>query len=287
MSIDKDTQPAPQAAGVSLAAGDTELTVHPDNGCRIGSFRVGGMELLRQGAAYGCFPMVPWCGRIDHGRFRSGGVLHQMSVNDPPHALHGTGRDLRWRTARASATQAAFTYDLADTAAPWPYPGLVTQLVELAGDGRSLTLTLGVEASGDSFPAQAGWHPWFVRYLGAADGEGGGSGAQVQLDFTAEWQEERGEDHLPTGRRIVPKPGPWDDCFGMPRGVAVTVTWPGRLELKITSRAEWVVVYDEQAEAVCVEPQSGPPNGLNTLPRLVTPIDPLEISTTWSWRPLA
>ena len=27
---------------------------------------------------------------------------------------------------------------------------------------------------------------------------------------------------------------------------------------------------------MCVEPQTGPPNGLNTLPRLVTPIEPLE-----------
>ncbi|MEU8252537.1 hypothetical protein, partial [Nonomuraea sp. NPDC048916] len=54
----------------------------------------------------------------------------------------------------------------------------------------------------------------------------------------------------------------------------------------VKSRSEWVVIYDEQEEAVCVETQSGPPNGLNTLPRLVTPIDPLEIATTWSWTPL-
>ena len=40
------------------------------------------------------------------------------------------------------------------------------------------------------------------------------------------------------------------------------------------------MVYDEQPEAVCVEPQSGPPNGLNTAPRLVTRIDPLETSAT-------
>ena len=68
----------------------------------------------------------------------------------------------------------------------------------------------------------------------------------------------------------------------MPDGVDVTLTWPEQLELKVASRAEWVVVYDEQAEAVCVEPQSGPPNGLNTHPRLVTPIEPLEIATTWT-----
>ncbi|MGW2027091.1 aldose epimerase family protein [Streptomyces decoyicus] len=285
MSTDNTPQsaaptPVPVPKGVRLAAGDTELTVHPDNGCRIASLRVGGTELLRQGAKYGCFPMVPWCGRIEHGQFRNGAEVHQMPLNAAPHAIHGTGRNLRWRTARSSATEAVFTYDLADPAAPWPYPGRVTQLVELAADGGSLTLTMGVETTGDSFPAQAGWHPWFLRNLG----EGG---EDVRLDFAPEWQEERGDDHLPTGRRTVPQPGPWDDCFGMPQGVGATLTWPGRLELKVASRAEWVVVYDEQEAAVCVEPQSGPPNGLNTLPRLVTPIDPLEISTTWSWRSLA
>ncbi|MFE2650061.1 aldose 1-epimerase, partial [Streptomyces sp. NPDC059346] len=94
---------------------------------------------------------------------------------------------------------------------------------------------------------------------------------------------ERGADHLPTGKRVDPAPGPWDDCFGMPEGVDVKLTWPEQLELTVKSRSEWVVIYDEQDEAVCVEPQSGPPNGLNTAPRLVTPIDPLEITTAWSW----
>ncbi|MET9292792.1 aldose 1-epimerase [Streptomyces sp. NPDC003077] len=281
MSSDNDTT-APQAPAhaVRLAAGDTELTVHPDNGGRIASLRVAGTELLRQGAKYGCFPMVPWCGRIEHGRFRNGGEVHQMPVNSPPHAIHGTGRNLAWRVARADATSAALTYDLSDPAAPWPYPGTVTQDVRLAEDGGSVTLTMAVESRHDSFPAQAGWHPWFVRHLG-------GEGEGIRIDFAPEWQEERGSDHLPTGRRVDPRPGPWDDCFGMPRGVDVTLTWPGRMELKVTSAAEWVVVYDEQEEAVCVEPQSGPPNGLNTQPRLVTPIEPLEISTTWSWRTLA
>lgn len=137
-----------------------------------------------------------------------------------------------------------------------------------------------METYGDSFPAQAGWHPWFHRNLGAG-------GEDVRLDFAPDWQEERGADHLPTGKRIDPLPGPRDDCFGMPHGVLATLTWPGELELKISSRAEWVVVYDEQPEAVCVEPQSGPPNGLNSLPRLVSPVDPLEISTTWTWRRLS
>ncbi|WP_030690809.1 aldose epimerase [Streptomyces globisporus] len=257
-----------------LTAGDAELTIDPEHGCRIGSLRIGGTELLRQGERYGSFPMVPWCGRTENGRFRNGATTHQLPINAVPHAIHGTVRDLVWKTARTSAAEAVFTCELGD---PWPYQGRVTQVFELAED--SLTLRFGVETYDDSFPAQAGWHPWFLRNLGRG-------GQDVRIDFTPGWQEERGGDHLPTGRRIDPVPGPWDDCFGMPDGVDVTLTWPEELELKVASRAEWVVIYDEPEEAVCVEPQSGPPNGLNTHPRLVTPIDPLEVETTWSWRRL-
>lgn len=272
MSTQQSSESGPEAYTVRLAAGDVELTVFPERGCRIGSLRIGGTELLRQGADHGSFPMVPWCGRTDRGRFRNGGVPHQLPVNSPPHAIHGTGRDTAWRTDSVTGTSATFSFALTD---PWPYPGRVSQTFALSPD--ELTLTLGVEAHDDSFPAQAGWHPWFLRNLG--DG-----GSDVRLSFTAEWQEERGPDHLPTGRRIAPQPGPWDDCFGMPAGVHVTLHWPGQMELTVSSRTEWVVVYDEQPESVCVEPQSGPPNGLNTAPRLVTPIEPLEIATTWSWR---
>ncbi|WP_128379789.1 aldose 1-epimerase [Streptomyces cavernae] len=259
---------------ITLTAGDAEVTVLPGNGGRVGSLRVGGVELLRQGERFGSFPMVPWCGRTREGRFRDGATVHQLPLNSPPHAIHGTARDGAWRTARTSGTEAVITHDLTD---PWPWPGRVTQVFALTED--ALTLTMAVEAHGDSFPAQLGWHPWFNRSLG-------GDGKDVTIAFTAAWQEERGEDHLPTGNRIDPRPGPWDDCFGMPGGVDVTLTWPGRLQLKVTSREEWVVIYDEQEAAVCVEPQTGPPNGLNTLPRLVTPIEPLEASTTWSWQRL-
>jgi len=264
-------------SGVRLRAGDAEVIVEPERGCRIASLRIGGTEVLRQGERYGSFVMAPWCGRTREGRFRNGGEPYQLPVDAGRHAIHGTVRGRAWRTARSDGRTASFFCDLTD---PWPWPGRVTQLVELAEDGGGLTLTLGVETFENSFPAQVGWHPWFLRNLGRG-------GQDVVLDFDPAWQEERGEDHIPTGRRIEPRPGPWDDCFGMPDGVDVALTWPGELELRVTSRSEWVVVYDQQAEAVCVEPQTGPPNGLNTHPRLVTPIDPLEATTTWTWRSLA
>lgn len=266
-----------EATTVVLSAGDTDVTVEPHHGSRLASLRVGGTELLRQGPKYGSFVMVPWCGRTAQGRFRNGGEMFQLPLDNGPHAIHGTVRDAAWQVAPGlTRTKATFTYDLTD---PWPWEGRVTQIVELAEDGSGLTLSLGVETFDVSFPAQAGWHPWFLRNLGKG-------GEDVRLDFSPSWQEERGDDHIPTGRRTDPRPGPWDDCFGMPEGVSATLTWPGELELKLASRAEYVVVYDEQPEGVCVEPQSGPPNGLNSHPRQVTPIDPLETTTTWTWRSL-
>ncbi|WP_425336672.1 aldose 1-epimerase [Streptomyces profundus] len=260
--------------GIRLRAGDAELTVRPDQGARISSLTVAGLELLRQGERYGSFVMAPWCGRTRQGRFRDGGTDHQLPVNAGAHAIHGTVRGRPWRTVRADERSVALVCELTD---PWPYAGMVSQLVELAEDGSGVTLTLGVETADNSFPAQVGWHPWFLRQLTPG-------GREVEIDFTPAWQEERGDDHLPTGHRVAPKPGPWDDCFGMPDGVDVTLSWPDQLELTVGSRAEWVVVYDELPEAVCVEPQSGPPNGLNSHPRLVTRLEPLEVSTRWDWR---
>jgi aldose 1-epimerase len=261
---------------IRLSAGGCDLELRPDQGGRISSLRVAGTELLRQGDRFGSFLMVPWCGRMRDGRFRDGGTVHQLPRDAGPNAIHGTVRHLEWRVVSSNATSVALVCDLGE---PWPYAGRVTQLVELAEDGGGVTLTLGVETLGASFPAQAGWHPWFLRSLDPG-------GPDVEIDFAPGWQEERGEDHLPTGRRIPPRPGPWDDCFGMPDGVRATLTWPGRLELTVSSRAEWVVVYDELPEAVCVEPQTGPPDGLNSHPHLVTPLEPLEVSTTWTWRSL-
>ncbi|SEK77828.1 aldose 1-epimerase [Streptacidiphilus jiangxiensis] len=274
-------------APVLLTAGDVAVSVLPDAGCRLGSLRIGAHELLRTAQeiddpaadvfGYGSFPMVPWAGRVDRGLFNNGPVRHRLPVDLTPHAAHGTAVRSRWRTAAAPAvtdegTTAAFVLELAD---PWPYPGRVTQLFELTPE--RLRTTLSVEALRDSFPAQAGWHPWFRKWL--RDG-----GPQASLDFAPAWQEERGADHLPTGRRIDPQPGPWDDCFAFPDGVDVTVRWGEELALRVTSDCAWAVVFDEQADALCVEPQSGPPNGLNSAPHLVTPIEPLEVSTTWTWR---
>jgi hypothetical protein len=43
------------------------------------------------------------------------------------------------------------------------------------------------------------------------------------------------------------------------------------------------VVFTEPEHAMCVEPQSGPPDALTIEPRIVTPEEPLVVHTTWRW----
>lgn len=257
-----------------LSAGDALLTVNAATG-RVARMRVGSADVLRTGARFECFPMAPWCGRMREGVLEWAGRTYALPRNAEPHAIHGTVRDHPWEVVRHSDTELVLGQDLRE---PWPFRGRVTQSFELGAEAA--TFRMSIESYADTFPAQAGWHPWFERRLSP-------DAADVEVAFTPAWQEERGPDYLPDGNRIAPVPGPWDDCFGMPDGVHVTLTWPGALELTVASPLRWVVVYDLPPETVCVEPQSGPPNGLNTDPATVAPGAPLDVEMSWRWRVLA
>ena len=124
------------------------------------------------------------------------------------------------------------------------------------------------------FPATVGWHPWFRRVLE--------SGAVAELAFEAEGMLLRDAAGIPSGEVVAVPPGPWDDCFTGVRW-PMTITWPGVVTLQISADTTFAVVYDELAEAFCVEPQSGPPDGPNTAPQMVRPGAPLAVSTVWAW----
>ncbi|SBW12177.1 Aldose 1-epimerase [uncultured Alphaproteobacteria bacterium] len=271
--------PGPRGPRIVLRNADLAVTIHPEDGCRMTSLTAFGFELLRpwmpqrRAFQYGCFPMIPWVGRMAGGRLRCGGADYRLPVNKPPHALHGMACFGPWRIVETSPEAAECAVDLGD---PWPWPGVATQRFELRSD--TLTISLSVAAERDSFPAAAGWHPWFRKWLGD---DAGPAAEKLAVAFSADWQEEPGDDELPTGRRIAPRPGPWDDCFGFVGPMSARLVWPDRLRLDMSSPAHAMVVYDKQPDAACVEPLSGPPNGVNTQPFPVSPGAPLVVTTRW------
>ena len=232
---------------ITLSAGDATASLDPDNGGRISSLRVRDVELLvTEGESeirWGIFPMVPFAGRIAHGRFSFEGQDHSLPARLEGHAVHGTAIDGLWEQTGASTITTALRQ-------PWPYAGTVDHSVELDGDGLRAQLRVQAE---ERMPVTIGWHPWFRRQLE--------QGAGVNLALVADAMYER-EGKLPTGALVQPVAPPWDDCF---TGVQwpVTLRWPGFATLEVSSDCTHVVVYDEERDAVCVEPQSGPPDAVN------------------------
>ena len=86
---------------VSLRAGHAEADLDPAAGGRIARLRVDGLDLiLTEGfgpLAWGCYPMVPWAGRLRDGTLRwRGGEWHFPTDLTPPHAIHGTLLERPW-----------------------------------------------------------------------------------------------------------------------------------------------------------------------------------------------
>jgi aldose 1-epimerase len=272
--------PGPTGEPVLLESRHLRLQVYPQDGGRITSLQAFGLEVLRQwnpqrkAFQYGCFPMVPWVGRLGNATLNAHGQRYALPANKPPHALHGMACYSSWEIIEQSANQLTLCMPLVS---PWPWPGKVLQRLSLSDD--SLTLRLEIHAQVDEFPASAGWHPWFAKQIRPDAQEG-----ELQLFFAPDWQEEQGEDELPTGNKIAPGPGPWDDCFGFSSGLGVGLQWPGLLSMRMISAAQSLVVFDKQPDATCVNPLTQPPNAINATPQWVRPGDPLVIETQWSFK---
>ncbi|MFP5326916.1 MAG: aldose 1-epimerase [Acidimicrobiia bacterium] len=232
---------------IELSAGDATASVDDRCGGRVASLRVDGVELLvTEGDGtfrWGIFPMVPFAGRIRDGRFDFDGVGHQLPRVLEGHALHGTVFERVWD----AIGDATLRTDLGEV---WPFAGSVEHAVDLRPD--SLRLHLRLRAT-EKMPVTIGWHPWFRRDLGR--------GSPANLAVTADAMYER-DAKLPTGNLVEPSPPPWDDCFTGVRW-PVVLRWPGFATLEISSDCTHVVVYDEEEGAICVEPQTGPPDAVN------------------------
>jgi aldose 1-epimerase len=272
---------------VMLEVEGASAEIIPEAGGRVGSLIVHGHQLLvgeRQAAeamgkapgshGWGMFPMAPWAGRIRRGRFEFDGRAYQLPINHPPHAIHGIICDRPAEgTEVAGSAECVLTWTLGP---PWPFAGQVIESVALAEDG----LLVEIEITADeAMPVTAGWHPWWIRRLA--------SGEVAELDFQPMLMYARDPDGIPTGELVPPSKGPWDDCFVLPQR-PIRIRWPGALELTLETDCPDVVVFTEPVHAICVEPQSGPPDAVNSAIHLaiVEPGQKWLTRARWTWRQL-
>ena len=248
-----------------ITAGDIEVTVAPADGGRIGQITVGGTDLLvgrsdehREVIAWGAYPMVPWAGRIRHGRFEFEGTTHQLPRNHGDHAMHGVGLHVAWDVTERRADRIRLVLDL-PTDERWPFGGRVEQTFTVTSSG--VDLHMSVAATDTAFPVSMGWHPWFRK--------------PDRVDVAPESMYRRDEEGIAVDELVDVPDHPWDDCFIVRTPIGADIDGV-RLELSATTD-HWVI-YDEQPHATCIEPQTGPPDAFTIAPRIVDPGASIELS---------
>lgn len=188
--------------------------------------------------------MVPFAGRIRNGLVRFGGREHHLPLTAPPHAIHGTVHSTPWRIETTTTDSVTMSTVIGD---PWPWSGEVRHRIMITDTTLRCELTISMH---EDSPVQLGWHPWF----NVPD--------RVEFDFASMLAKDA--DGITTLERIDPASPPLDDCFFEPNA------WPrvhsGGHTIQIASDCPYWVRYDAPGGHVCIEPQSGPPNGINTKP---------------------
>ena len=263
--------PMPARPLHGLRAGRLEVVLAPEAGGRIAQIRYDGVDWLigpDDGApatiAWGCYPMVPWAGRVRGGRFDFDGRAHALPENFGGHAIHGVGFSRPWTIDTLDADSATLSLALPSDAY-WPFGGTATQSVRLEDD--RLHLELAVEAGEQAMPVVLGWHPWFRK--------------PERLEFTPTAMYPRDGQGIATLPYVPPVPGPWDDCFIA--GGEITLT-RGRQHLQLQADTDHWVVYDAASHATCVEPQTGPPDAFTLAPRVLQPGQQHRLSFELAWQ---
>lgn len=245
----------PLAAGDLLRIGNDELAVEvaPTAGGRITRMACDDVEWLcgpeidDAAIAWGCYPMLPWAGRIRQSLFQFDGRDCRLPANLGEHAIHGVGFTMPWEITALSSGQVELTLQLPRDGR-WPFGGTAHQRITIAG--RTLRQELSLTAGDTAMPRPVlGWHPWFIK--------------PERLEFQPLRHYPRDAAGIATAPRPGLPPSPWDDCFINTQPV---VLWRAGQRLQLESDCDHWVVFDERAHATCVEPQTGPPDAFNLRP---------------------
>lgn len=252
---------------IALSAGDWTAQVLPELGGSIGRLDWRGRAVFRDTPARpsgpletGCFPLVPFVNRIDHGRFRWQGREIDLGATPgfEPHALHGQG----WRAPWAVIDQDAHSVRLALSmeAGLWPWVWRAEQVIALDEEGLRIDLSL-TNADETPMPAGVGLHPYFAT---AAEDI-------VRLTAPSVWI---GESLIP--ERRVPAAEVTDWAEGVARSALPFVDnayedWSGVAEVigsdrtvRLSSPVSRLHVFAPVGEAfVALEPVTHRPDALN------------------------
>jgi aldose 1-epimerase len=265
-SSDAALQPLAPGELIHIAQGPTAVNIAPTAGGRIAQILHDGAAWLvthndgdEATIAWGSYPMLPWAGRLRHGRFEFDGRQYQLPLNLGAHAIHGVGFALPWHVTEQSAVHAELRLQLPEDER-WPFGGSAIQRIEVGK--RVLRMRLTLTAGTQAMPAVIGWHPWFRK--------------PELVKFAPRGCYRRDDDGIAALPVTEPPPRPWDDCFINDAPVLIE---RGGQRLRLSSDCRHWVVYDGPPHSTCIEPQSGPPDAFNLQPP--PPLAPGAALSAW------
>jgi aldose 1-epimerase len=262
---------------LTLRAGHLSLVLAPEYGGSIVGWTTGPVPVLRRPQpdaimrgdvrGFGCFPLLPFCNRIAHGRFEWDGRSYELDRNfgDHPHTIHGVGWQSAWTLRAVSNDAATLTLvhkGVGAEARRWPFAFEAAQRVTLTEAGVVVILRVTNRHDADA-PVGLGLHPYFPR------------AGNPTLRFVAAGVWQNGADSLP--ERNVAVPADWDHREGRDVGSTVLdncfTDWDGRARIDVRTHVltieasapfRHLQVYTPAGrDFCCVEPVSHVPDALN------------------------
>ncbi|UVT20861.1 MAG: hypothetical protein H8K03_02770 [Nitrospira sp.] len=150
--------------------------------------------------------LIPFPGRIGHGRYTFDGEQFQLECNDKegPNAIHGFVRNLPWHVREAQANRATFDVRLdADAYAGRGYPFSLEVRVTYELDAQGLSCSFTVNNVGPrAAPVGVGFHPYFTVGTSLID--------EAEVEIPGAGCLEFNERLVPTGAILNAAGTPWD-----------------------------------------------------------------------------
>ena len=258
-----------------LSAGGWEAELAPQHGGLIAALRHHGRDVLRplpsgttEPLEASCFPLVPYCNRVDQARFdwRGETVTLPRNFAPEPHNLHGIGWHEAWEVVEHDASSCLLRHDYAAAEGEgWPWSYRAEQRFTLGESGLRVDLTL-TNRSASVMPAGLGFHPYFRR------------DDTTSVRFEAEEMIPVGDTMIPTGERepadtfadwsegTALPPRLVDNCFTGWTGEVRIEDAHGTITMRASSAPHLHVYSPPDGSALCFEPVTHEPDALNQWP---------------------
>ena len=243
---------------VEAAFGDQQLVFDPALAGRVLSWKYSGIELLGSSGSdpveFGCYPMLPWAGRLAKNSILHEGASVRQKVNYQGWAIHGLALNQPLDSWTIDQSVECTTFTGFQTISNWIEALDVVFVWQIYQ--RSITTSIQVTPrSAGTARVILGWHPWFKKSLGK---EGRAELVVEEAELLVK------HDSIPTGELISfdVNRGPFDDTLQVPSR-SITIEWPKVLRLQVTNSHKWFVLYTGDENHLCIEPQTGAPNSID------------------------